>query len=74
MLLDLVNSVADDVATWSRLGLLGKKLGDRAARIADWCWLLATLAGLVENGVERQIIGNLQSEGKVLSQMTPEAN
>jgi len=62
VLLDLVNSVADDIATWSRLGLLGKKLGDRAARIADWCWLLATLAGLVENGVERQIIGNLQSE------------
>ena len=64
VLLDLVNCLADDIATWSRLGLLGKKFGDRAARFADWCWLLATLVGLVENGVERQMIGNLQSEGK----------
>lgn len=70
VLLDLVNCVADDIATWSRLGLLGKKLGDRAARFADWCWLLATIVGLVENGVERQMIGSLQSEGKVLSEMS----
>jgi hypothetical protein len=66
VLLDLVNSLADDIATWSRLGLLGKKLGDRAARFSDWCWFLSTLVGLVENGVERQMIGSLQSEGKVL--------
>lgn len=65
VLLDLVNSLADDIATWSRLGLLGKKLGDRAARFSDWCWFLATLVGLVENGVERQMIGSMQSEGKV---------
>ena len=68
VLLELVNSLADDIATWSRLGLLGKKIGDRAARFSDWCWLLATLVGLVENGVERQVINSLQSEGKVLSQ------
>jgi len=64
VLLELVNALADDLATWSRLGLLGKKLGDRAARFSDWCWLLSTLVGLVENGVERQMIGSLQSEGK----------
>ncbi|KAJ7228819.1 hypothetical protein GGX14DRAFT_415190 [Mycena pura] len=62
VLLELVNAAADDVYTFSRLGLLGKRTGDRAGRVADWCWLLATLAGLVENGVERQMIGNLQSE------------
>jgi hypothetical protein len=70
VLLELVNSLADDIATWSRLGLLGKKIGDRAARFSDWCWLLATLVGLVENGVERQVINSLQSEGKVLSEMS----
>ena len=70
VLLDLVNSLADDIATWSRLGLLGKKLGDRAARFSDWCWFLATLVGLVENGVERQMIGSMQSEGKVLSEIS----
>ena len=64
VLLELVNSLADDIATWSRLGLLGKKLGDRASRFSDWCWFLATLVGLVENGVERQMIGSMQSEGK----------
>ncbi|GLB33638.1 putative peroxisomal biogenesis factor 11 (PEX11) [Lyophyllum shimeji] len=62
VLLELVHSVADDVATLSLLGLLGKKLGDRAGRFSDWCWLLATLVGLVENGVERQMIGNLQQQ------------
>jgi hypothetical protein len=62
VLLELVNSLADDIATWSRLGLLGKRLGDRAARFSDWCWFLATLVGLVENGVERQMIGSMQSE------------
>lgn len=70
VLLELVNSLADDIATWSRLGLLGKKLGDRAARFSDWCWFLATLVGLVENGVERQMIGSMQSEGNVLSEIS----
>ncbi|KAF5388039.1 hypothetical protein D9615_000237 [Tricholomella constricta] len=62
VLLELVHSVSDDVATLSLLGLFGKKLGERAGRFSDWCWLLATLVGLVENGVERQMIGNLQHE------------
>jgi hypothetical protein len=63
VLLELVHSVADDVATWSKLGLLGKTIGARADRFSDWCWLFATLVGLVENGVERQMIGGLQREG-----------
>lgn len=63
VLLELVHAAADDVATFARLGLLGKKLGERAARFSDWCWLLATLVGLVENGVERQMITSLQAEG-----------
>ncbi|KAF8165164.1 hypothetical protein B0H34DRAFT_649724 [Crassisporium funariophilum] len=62
VLLELVHAAADDFATWSRLGLLGKKFGERAARFSDWCWLLATLVGLVENGVERQMIDGLQAE------------
>ncbi|KAH8830196.1 hypothetical protein DL96DRAFT_1591968 [Flagelloscypha sp. PMI_526] len=44
------------------LGLLGPKIGSRAARFSDWCWLFATLAGLVENGVEKSIVGNLRAE------------
>ncbi|CAK5263087.1 unnamed protein product [Mycena citricolor] len=62
VLLDLVHSSSDDVYTFSLLGLLSKKTGERAARFSDWCWLLATLVGLVENGVERQMIGGLQHE------------
>ncbi|PPQ65219.1 hypothetical protein CVT26_000196 [Gymnopilus dilepis] len=62
LLLELVNAIADDVATWSRLGLLGKKLGSRAERFSDWCWFLSTLVHLVENSVERQMIGSLQAE------------
>jgi hypothetical protein len=70
VLLELVLCIADDIATWSRLGLLSKKLGDRAARFSEWCWFLAILVGLVENGVERQMIGSMQSEGKVLYEMS----
>ncbi|KAF7331952.1 hypothetical protein MKEN_00075500 [Mycena kentingensis (nom. inval.)] len=62
VLLELAQATADDVFTFSKLGLLSKRTGDRAGRFSDWCWLLATLAGLVENGVERQMIGNLQSQ------------
>ncbi|KAJ7283831.1 hypothetical protein C8J57DRAFT_1293725 [Mycena rebaudengoi] len=62
VLLELVHAAADDVFTFSKLGLLGKRTGERAGRFSDWCWLLATLVGLVENGVERQMIGNLQHE------------
>jgi hypothetical protein len=63
VLLELVHAAADDVATFGKMGLLGKKTGERAGRFSDWCWLLATLVGLVENGVERQMIGNLQHAG-----------
>lgn len=63
VLLEMVNAVADDIATFSKMGLLGKKTGERAGRFSDWCWFLSTLVGLVENGVERQMIGNLQQEG-----------
>ncbi|KAJ7068117.1 hypothetical protein C8F01DRAFT_1116920 [Mycena amicta] len=64
VLLELVHAAADDVFTFSKLGLLSKRTGDRAARFSDWCWLLATLVGLVENGVERQMNGNLQSQAE----------
>jgi hypothetical protein len=63
VLLELVNAISDDVYTLSMLGLLGRKTGDRAGRISDWCWFLATLVGLVENGVERGMIGQQQREG-----------
>ncbi|KAJ6509972.1 hypothetical protein C8R47DRAFT_964396 [Mycena vitilis] len=62
ILLELVHAAADDVFTFSKLGLVGKRTGERAGRFSDWCWLLATLVGLVENGVERQMVGNLQHE------------
>uniref|UniRef100_A0A0W0FCF0 Uncharacterized protein n=1 Tax=Moniliophthora roreri TaxID=221103 RepID=A0A0W0FCF0_MONRR len=62
VLLDLVNSIADDLYALSLLGILGKRSGERASRFADWCWWLATVAGLIENSVERQMIGNLQHE------------
>ncbi|TFK43359.1 hypothetical protein BDQ12DRAFT_674839 [Crucibulum laeve] len=62
VLLELVNALADDVATFSKLGLLGKKVGERAGRFSDWCWFFATLVGLVENGVERQVMSSLQAE------------
>ncbi|KAG6855023.1 hypothetical protein C0991_005952 [Blastosporella zonata] len=62
VLLELIHAFSDDAATLSLLGLFGKKFGDRAGRFSDWCWLIATLVGLVENGVERQMIGNLQHD------------
>ncbi|KAG6832956.1 hypothetical protein H0H92_004840 [Tricholoma furcatifolium] len=62
VLLELVNAISDDAATLSLLGVLGKKFGDRAGRFSDWCWFISTLVGLVENGVERQMIGNLRHD------------
>ncbi|KAJ8595333.1 hypothetical protein M405DRAFT_807418 [Rhizopogon salebrosus TDB-379] len=62
ILLELVNGLSDDMYTLSRLGLIGPKLGERASRFANWCWLLGTLVGLVENGVEVSIIEGLQRE------------
>ncbi|VDC06913.1 unnamed protein product [Peniophora sp. CBMAI 1063] len=56
VLLELLNAVADDTSTWAKLGLLTGRTGERAGRIADWCWFASTLIGLVENGVERSMI------------------
>lgn len=56
VLLDLVHAASDDVATVSKLGLIGVKTGMRAARFADWCWFISTLVNLVENAVERNMI------------------
>lgn len=66
VLLELVQAMADDAATFAKLGLLSKKFGDRAGRFSDWCWLLSTLAGLVENAVERSVIVNLKDEGECM--------
>ncbi|KDQ64799.1 hypothetical protein JAAARDRAFT_28436 [Jaapia argillacea MUCL 33604] len=62
VLLDLVNGLADDIYTFSKLGLLGKKTGERAGRFADWCWFAGTLVALVENSVEMGITANLERD------------
>ena len=63
VLLEFVNGLADDAATFSRLGILGKRSGEQAARLADWCWFAITLVNLVENSVERSVILDLQHTG-----------
>ncbi|TFY72497.1 hypothetical protein EVG20_g523 [Dentipellis fragilis] len=70
VLLELVHACADDIATWSLLGLFGKRLGERAGRFADWCWFTGTLVDLVENSVERSIIVNSQRavEGRAFAE------
>jgi len=60
VLLELVQAVADDVSTCSKLGMLGRRTGDRAGRFADWCWFASTLVDLVENSVELGVINNSQ--------------
>ncbi|KAI0301792.1 hypothetical protein B0F90DRAFT_1838296 [Multifurca ochricompacta] len=60
ILLDLVQAIADDVSTCSKIGLLGKRTGERAGRFADWCWFASTLINLVENNVEHSMIINSQ--------------
>ncbi|KAH7344449.1 hypothetical protein B0J17DRAFT_635464 [Rhizoctonia solani] len=62
VLLELFNSLADDIFTFSRLGLVGKKVGGRAEKIANWLWLLSTLAGLVEVGADRSLVKNMIAE------------
>ncbi|KAL7282131.1 hypothetical protein ACG7TL_003600 [Trametes sanguinea] len=62
VLLEFVNGLADDAATFSKLGLIGKRTGERAARLADWCWFASTLVNLVENSVERSVILDLQHQ------------
>ncbi|KIJ56569.1 hypothetical protein M422DRAFT_22728 [Sphaerobolus stellatus SS14] len=64
VLLDLVNSLADDIATFSKLGLIGKRLGERAGRLADWCWFSGTLVGLVEVGVEQNMVKTMMEEAE----------
>ncbi|KAH8113363.1 hypothetical protein DFH11DRAFT_1510465 [Phellopilus nigrolimitatus] len=54
-LLDLVNGLSDDIYAFYRLGLIGKKTGERAGRFSDWCWFFGTLIALVELGFERNI-------------------
>ena len=63
VLLEFVNGLADDAATFSKLGLIGKKAGERAGRLADWCWFASTLVNLVENSVERSVILEQQHQG-----------
>lgn len=62
-LLELANGLSDDIATFSRIGLIGKRTGERAAYYADWCWFMSTLVNLVENAVERSVILDQQRQG-----------
>jgi len=61
-LLELANGLSDDIYTFSRIGLIGKRTGERAAYYADWCWFLSTLVNLVENAVERSVIKEQQRQ------------
>ena len=63
VLLELVNAIADDLYTCSRIGLVGLRMGDKAARFADWCWLCSTIVNLVENSMERGVMKGKQNEG-----------
>lgn len=71
VLLELVNGLSDDIYSLSRLGLIGSKLGERAARFADWCWLFTTLVGLVGNAIELGVIEGLQREGETIKILLP---
>jgi hypothetical protein len=74
LLLDLVNAFADDLYALSLLGILSKRSGDRASRFADWCWWLSTIAGLIENQLERDDIVALRSQGALLFVDRPKLN
>ena len=67
VLLELVNAIADDLYTWSRIGLVGLRTGDKAAKFADWCWFLSTIVNLVENAMERGVMKELQHQGTRLT-------
>jgi hypothetical protein len=71
ILLDLVQSFADDIYTWSKLGLVGRQTGERAGRFADCCWLASTLVELVENHVEHSMI--ISSQRAVESRLYAES-
>ncbi|KZT12971.1 uncharacterized protein LAESUDRAFT_640427 [Laetiporus sulphureus 93-53] len=62
VLLELVNGLSDDVYTFARLGLIGKRLGERAGRFSDWCWFVGTLIDLVENTLQRNVVSGQQHE------------
>lgn len=62
-LLELANGLSDDISTMSRVGLISKRVGVRAAYYADWCWFLSTLVNLVENAVERSVITEQRKQG-----------
>jgi len=62
VLLELVHAVADDIYTWSLLGLFGVKTGQRASKFSDWCLFASTLVNLVENVVERGVMKELQNQ------------
>jgi len=62
VLLDLLNAIADDVATFWKLGLIGSNVGKRADRLAEWFWFASTLAGLVEVGAERAMVKGMLRE------------
>ena len=67
VLLDLVNAIADDLYTCSRIGLVGLRTGDKAAKFADWCWFFSTIVNLVENAMERGVMKDLQHQGARLT-------
>ncbi|KAL5508352.1 hypothetical protein ACEPAH_5971 [Sanghuangporus vaninii] len=62
-LLNFVNGLSDDIYAFYRLGLIGKKTGERAGRFSDWCWFLGTLIALIELNFERGITkSNIQAD------------
>jgi len=50
------------VYTLSRLGLVTPRIGDKADRLANWIWLLSTLAGLVEVEAEAGMVQSLMND------------
>ncbi|KIM27585.1 hypothetical protein M408DRAFT_330017 [Serendipita vermifera MAFF 305830] len=62
VLLDLLCGLADDLATFYKLGLVPQRIGQRAESLADWCWFSGTLVDLVEVGVELSVVGGAISE------------
>jgi len=70
VLLDLLCGLSDDLATFYKLGLVPRHIGERAERLADWCWFSGTLVDLVEVGVELSVIGGAISESECPVSMT----
>lgn len=62
VLLDLLCGVSDDLSTFYKLGLVPRRIGQRAEKLADWCWFSGTLVDLVEVGVELSVIGSAITE------------